>query len=129
VIYVTNHSEDVISGRYAGVDYDFPPGSAVPVSREACAHIFGYGLADKKDAFMRLGWLRFNGDETKATHRLGKLSFSNDEPLPDNEQQPALLQGETPETVEADGSASSGEEPSQMEVPIMFPRASKRVGR
>lgn len=43
--------------RYAGVDYEFPPGETVSIPAEAAEHIFGFGLGERErfKKFLRAG--------------------------------------------------------------------------
>jgi hypothetical protein len=56
-IFVTNTNSDAHADRYDGEDYEFPPNEAVLIPGDAAVHLFGYGMKDKTDILLRLGWL------------------------------------------------------------------------
>jgi hypothetical protein len=75
-IKVRNASDQDVRGRFDGVDYIFPAGDATVAPSDAVGHIFGYGLMDKTEAFLRLGWLANKATIQDAQERLKLFSFS-----------------------------------------------------
>jgi hypothetical protein len=55
-VYVTNKNPEPHVDRFDGEDFYFAPNQQVLVPIEAATHLFGYGLADKTDTLVRLGW-------------------------------------------------------------------------
>ena len=55
-VYVTNKNDFLHQDRYDGEDYFFPPGETVLLPVDAAVHLFGYGLKDKTEVLVRLGW-------------------------------------------------------------------------
>lgn len=65
MLFCVNHNNFHHEDRYAGVDYAFPPGEKVMLSREAAEHMFGVGLPDKTPVMHRLGWAFKYNPETR----------------------------------------------------------------
>jgi hypothetical protein len=79
-IQVINHNEYLLKGRWAGVDYEFPPEAPRVVPFDAVKHIFGYGLARDDRAgraavLNRLGVLKLGGNYNDALAVLFKIQF------------------------------------------------------
>jgi predicted component of viral defense system (DUF524 family) len=55
-IFVTNRNDFVHSDAYDGHEFTFPPGEKVAIPEVAAQHMFGYGLKDKEEVLVRLGW-------------------------------------------------------------------------
>ena len=58
IVKVTNANNAWrVRDKYAGIQYEFPPGETVSIPQEAAEHIFGYGLPEKErfKKFMRMG--------------------------------------------------------------------------
>ena len=55
-VFVTNKNDETHVDRFNGEEYVFPPGEAVLIPVDAAIHLFGYGLKDKTDTLVRLGW-------------------------------------------------------------------------
>ena len=72
---VTNHTRDVITGRYDGVDYKWRPGQSQVISGPAANHIFGFGEDDKSRAMNRLGWAPRSDMIDSALDKLGQIQF------------------------------------------------------
>ena len=73
-IRVVNRSGSTIKARYDGKDYEFKHGDPTDVHQSAAAHIFGFGLDDKMNAFHRLGWLN-KGSYEEALEKLNDIEF------------------------------------------------------
>ena len=76
-VRVTNGSDALIEGRFAGDDYEFPPGETVDIHLAAAQHIFGFGDDDKMRALTRLGWLQTSADLKPAMARLALVTFGD----------------------------------------------------
>lgn len=76
-VRIINDSDEVIEGRYAGIDYTFRIGEAVDVPLVVAHHIFGLGGTDQHRAncLARLGWVRTMDDVKGAMKRLGRIRF------------------------------------------------------
>lgn len=62
-VFVTNKNEFLHQDRYDGEDFVFPPGEKALIPIDAAVHMFGYGLADKNNTLVRLGWaMRYDAD-------------------------------------------------------------------
>lgn len=77
MIIVRNTLDETITGRFAGMDYRFPPNQDTPCDEDVARHIFGFGGDDnaKDAALLRLGWVTFGQPKTKALERLAKIVF------------------------------------------------------
>jgi hypothetical protein len=96
-VRITNHSEEIISGRYDGKDYDWHPNEYLDVHKVVATHIFGWLDPEKvytaKDAqeireraMLRLAWVQpvHRPDEPEQTlkHALAKLKKVTIEAVP-----------------------------------------------
>lgn len=81
MIIIHNTLDEGISGRFAGVDYDFPPKKDVPCDEDAARHIFGFGDQDKAPALLRLGWIIPGQPRNIAEEKLAKVVFKKAEVL------------------------------------------------
>jgi hypothetical protein len=75
-IRIVNNSGKTIKARYDGKDYVFANGEPTDVHHLAAAHIFGFGLEDKTNAFHRLGWIT-NNDYESALEKLKDIEFGD----------------------------------------------------
>ena len=57
-VRIVNRNKFALPGRYAAVDYSFPPGKPVAISRVAADHIFGLREQNKTRALNCLGILK-----------------------------------------------------------------------
>ena len=64
-VFVTNRNKFHHTDRFNGEDYEFPAGKAVLIPVDAAIHMFGYGLKDKTDTLVRLGWAMKLDEEGK----------------------------------------------------------------
>jgi hypothetical protein len=78
-VRVTNNTDEVIEGRYAGVDYVFKISEPVDLTLMAAHHIFGFGgdAAARGAAFLRLGWVHTGADMKAAMKRLTHITFED----------------------------------------------------
>lgn len=75
MILVLNNTDDKVVGRFGGSDYEFPVGKDTPCDEAVAAHVFGYGVPDKSEALLRLGWILPGQSKTDAEKRLAKVVF------------------------------------------------------
>jgi len=62
-IFVTNKNDFFHSDAFDGQEFAFPPGEKVAVPVDAAVHMLGFGIPDKTDTLVRLGWAsRFDND-------------------------------------------------------------------
>lgn len=74
-VFVKNGSGADFTGRFDGHDWVIPDGAIVEFPTDAASHILGYGIADKSDLFVRLGWMRSTSEINSAYEKLNKFSF------------------------------------------------------
>lgn len=67
IIFVTNNNEFHHEDAFDGEHFSFPPKEKVQVPVEAAAHMFGFGLEDKTDTLVRLGWASRYDEKLKRT--------------------------------------------------------------
>lgn len=75
MIGVKNNTAEKFVGRYDGEDFVFEPGVPLAITPDAAAHIFGFGLEDKKPVLQRLGWMRTLDNMDEALAKLAKFQF------------------------------------------------------
>jgi hypothetical protein len=75
-VRVTNRTGELIEGMYDGVAYLFDINEPTDVHNHVAAHIFGFGVTDKTNAFHRLGWLTDRIRMKDALNRLNAIEFS-----------------------------------------------------
>lgn len=83
IVFVVNKNDFHHADAFDGIQYEFPPGEKVQVPVDAAVHMFGYGLADKTDTLVRLGWAsRYNAvikrmeEDPTGVRRLAKFVFT-----------------------------------------------------
>lgn len=54
-VYVTNTGNEDFSGKYDGVEHEFPKGETVATAEAVAVHLFGFGLRDRLNQCHRLG--------------------------------------------------------------------------
>jgi len=79
-IFVTNKSQQDLRDGFAGVFYDFKPGSTVEVPEEVVKHIFGYGDTNKEPYLARLGWIKTHNELSDGIKKLSEWEFSDQPP-------------------------------------------------
>jgi hypothetical protein len=72
-VTVTNTTDSELVDHFNGEEYRFPPKKAVQVPNDVARHILGYGLSDKQDNVVRLGWAQYNTEVPKALARLARF--------------------------------------------------------
>ena len=100
---VTNRNTFPLAGRYAAIDYEFPPGKATELPREAANHIFGLGQQDKTRALNCMGILKAGVTYKEALAVLDKVIFAEGRMVYETQQehepghkQPGHKPGEQP---------------------------------
>lgn len=76
MLAVKNNTGNLFTGRFDGIDYPFPPGEEVMITKDAARHIFGLGEADKTAVLVRHGWMKGSHDRDAAMSILNGFSFS-----------------------------------------------------
>jgi len=74
-VRITNRTGDTIKGMYDGVEYVFKHNEPTDVHNLVAAHIFGFGVENKLNAFHRLGWIRFRESYEDAMKKLDDVEF------------------------------------------------------
>ena len=79
-IFVTNHSDKPLKDGFAGVVYDFLPGTTLEIPLETAKHIFGYEEQNKEVYLARLGWIKTSNDLDTGFEILSKWELSTQPP-------------------------------------------------
>ena len=79
-IFVTNHSDKPLKDGFAGVVYDFLPGTTLEIPIETAKHIFGYEEQNKEVYLARLGWIKTANDLDTGFEILSKWELSTQPP-------------------------------------------------
>lgn len=79
-IFVTNNSDVKLKDGYAGIFYEFKPGTTVEIPVETAKHIFGYEDSNKEPYLARLGWLTNSNELDKALAQLSKWELTTEPP-------------------------------------------------
>lgn len=56
MIFVTNRNDFHHVDMFDGVAYEFAPMEKIAIPIDAARHMFGFGLEDKTETLVRLGW-------------------------------------------------------------------------
>ena len=56
MIFVTNKNDFVHTDKFDGTEYTFAPNAKLAIPVDAARHMFGFGLEDKTETLVRLGW-------------------------------------------------------------------------
>ena len=75
-VWVTNKSADILIDGWDGKKYEFFPRKPVEVPVEVAQHVFGYGLTDKTEALVRLGWTKTANDLPEGLAKLALFEIS-----------------------------------------------------
>jgi len=75
-IFVTNNSDVKLKDGFAGIFYEFKPGTTVEIPVETAKHIFGYEDSNKEPYLARLGWLKNSNELDKALELLTKWELT-----------------------------------------------------
>jgi len=88
---VKNNGNELFKAKYNGQEYEFVPKKKTTITSDAARHIFGLGLADKREVLSRHGKLSHSTMMEQATAWLNSFSFEaqNDDPEPDVVDAPA----------------------------------------
>lgn len=95
-VWVVNKTEAELNAGWAGAQYAFKPNAPVEIPIEAAQGIFGYGLDDKFEFVVRLGWTISSNDLPQAYERLAKFEISADRPTIYRASSPAVDQTPVP---------------------------------
>lgn len=112
-IQVINNNKQFLIGRFAGKDYEFPPGEPVSIPEKAAEHIFGLADTNKTGALNRLGLLKPGGSLKEALQALDRISFSQGRVVFDDAESlpPSHGIGENPDALRTPGGESEAGQP------------------
>lgn len=105
---VTNRNTVTLVGRFAGKNYEFPPGEPVSIPEKAAEHIFGLAETNKTGALNRLGLLMPGGSLKEALKALDNVRFSQGRMVFDDAESlpPSHGIGENPDALRTPGGES-----------------------
>lgn len=106
-MWVTNRTRDTVSVTWRGETFQFAPDTPVDVPMGVAEDFFGYGLPDKTEALLRLGWVRMAIDIPAALRRLDEIEITNEQPQSYRSPSPAAV-GSTPLPLRRVGGKVSG---------------------
>lgn len=96
-VFVTNTNDFLHTDRFDGEEYSFPPNEAVMIPIDAAEHMLAYGLAEKTDVLVRLGWAMKYDEKSKSftpddagVRKLANFVFSEPEVKPKTALERAL---------------------------------------
>ena len=89
-VWVINKTNDILIDGWDGKKYEFLPRKPVEVPFIVAQHVFGYGLADKMEALVRLGWIKTANDKPESLARLEQFEISQTRPQGHRETSPTV---------------------------------------
>jgi hypothetical protein len=100
-VWVINKGTEKIDGGWDGKKYEFLPRKPVEVPVALAQHYFGFGLIDKSDALVRLGWIKTANDLPGAMAKLNTFEITETRPQGYRETSPTV--DRTPLSVQRQG--------------------------
>lgn len=79
-VWVINKTTDMLIDGWDGKKYEFLPKKPVEVPTTVAQHVFGYGLRDKTEAVIRLGWSKTANDMPEGLAKLEQFEISETRP-------------------------------------------------
>ena len=95
-VWVVNKTDKETSSMWNGKVYSFPPGKPVEVPHAVAQNVFGYGLSDKFEFVVRLGWTKDSNDLPQALERLSQFEITAERPQDYRATSPAVGQFPVP---------------------------------
>ena len=89
-VWVLNKTSDTLIDGWDGQKYEFLPRKPVEVPLIVAQHVFGFGLEDKTEALVRLGWTKTANDKPEGLARLNKFEISETRPQAHRETSPTV---------------------------------------
>lgn len=89
-VWVINKTNDILIDGWDGKKYEFLPRKPVEVPLIVAQHVFGYGLANKMEALVRLGWIKTANDKPESLARLEQFEISQTRPQGHRETSPTV---------------------------------------
>lgn len=89
-VWVTNKTTLKHSDAWDGKTYEFLPRKPIEVPLVLAQHAFGYGLSDKTDALVRLGWIKTANDLPEGLERLNQFEITTSRPQGYRETSPTV---------------------------------------
>lgn len=95
-VWVVNKTDADLNAGWAGAQYAFKQNAPVEIPLDAAQNIFGYGLDNKFEFVVRLGWTISSNDLPQAYERLSMFEISVERPTIYRASSPAVDQTPVP---------------------------------
>ena len=95
-VWVVNKTDKELSSQWNGKVYAFPPSEPTEVPEAVAQNVFGYGLNDKFEFVVRLGWTKDSNDLPQALERLSMFEITVERPKDYRALSPAVDQFPVP---------------------------------
>jgi hypothetical protein len=95
-VWVVNKTDKAVSSQWNGKLYSFTPSEPVEIPFDVAQNVLGYGLADKFEFVVRLGWTKDSNDLPQALERLEKFEITPERPKDYRATSPAVDQFPVP---------------------------------
>lgn len=89
-VWVLNKTSDTLIDGWDGQKYEFLPRKPVEVPIIVAQHVFGFGLEDKTEALVRLGWIKTANDKPEGLAKLAQFEISETRPQAHRETSPTV---------------------------------------
>jgi hypothetical protein len=89
-VWVINKGTEKVVGGWDGKKHEFLPRKPVEVPLALAQHYFAYGLSDKTEALIRLGWMKTANDLPDAMSKLNLFEISETRPQGYRETSPTV---------------------------------------
>jgi hypothetical protein len=109
---ITNRNDFPFTGRFNGIDYEFPVGEPVIIPDDAGVHIFAIGKWEKTEVLARHGWAKATDPREVGVAILNNFAFEHahptyDAPFAQVSHGPAPVVGDTGAADAADDAAAA----------------------
>ena len=89
-VWVVNKTDQELSVQWNGVAYRIPVSAPTEISHDVAQNVLGYGLNEKFEFVVRLGWTKNSTDLPQALERLAKVEFHAERPQGYRASSPAV---------------------------------------
>ena len=89
-VWVVNKTDKELIGQWNGRTFTIPPTVPTEIPHDVAQNVLGYGLNEKFEFVVRLGWTKDSNDLPQALERLAKFDFHTERPKDYRATSPAV---------------------------------------
>jgi hypothetical protein len=95
-VWVVNKTDQELTSQWNGKLYSIPPSVPTEIPHDVAQNVLGYGLNEKFEFVVRLGWTKDSNDLPQALERLAKFEVTAERPQDYRATSPAVGQFPAP---------------------------------